>query len=133
MFSDFAVKSLLMNWNEDLFGKNPFIKIGEMSKKFILNFEPETLINCQSPQIQLVGKLCENGSCEIHLMSGTIVFGVDKEKIDNSAYDLEILTLVTNVNEIIKKNNFDFQKNEKNESQEGEEDYSIKNSFNFPK
>jgi hypothetical protein len=98
MFSDFAVKSLLFNWDEKLFGKNPFKKIAECSTNFSLKFDPEILKNCGSEQLKIVGNLCENGSCNIHVMGGTIVFGVDKEKIDSEKYELQILTVIDNIN-----------------------------------
>jgi len=98
MFSDFSVKSLLKTWDESLFGKNPFKKIGDCNKSLNLKFDPETLKKCDSPQLQLVGTLCENGNCKINVMNNTIVFGVDKEKIDNECYDLQVLTVVDDEN-----------------------------------
>jgi len=29
MFSDFSLKWLISNWNQEKFGKNPFVKVGE--------------------------------------------------------------------------------------------------------
>ncbi len=96
MFSDFSVKSLLCNWDEKRFGLNPFKKIGECSKYFNLKFDAETLKKCESPQLQIVGTLCESGECSINVMGGTIVFGVDKEKIDSEAYELKVLSVIDN-------------------------------------
>jgi hypothetical protein len=34
MCSDFSLKALIGNWNENLLGPNPFIKIGEFGESF---------------------------------------------------------------------------------------------------
>ncbi len=108
MFSDFSVKSLLRNWDQSLFGKNPFKEIGSCSSYFKLKFDAETLKKCDSPQLQIVGTLCEDGKCKISVMSHTIVFGVDKEKIDNEKYDLKVLTIIDNIKDFM----FDIEENQ---------------------
>jgi hypothetical protein len=101
MFSDFSVKSLLLDWDENILGKNPFLQIGSNSSHFDLKFDKETLQNCDSAQLKTVGNLSENGSLSIHVMGGTIVFGLDKEKIDEEKYKLEILTIADNIKDFL--------------------------------
>lgn len=95
MFSDFAVKALINQWDEQLLGSNPFIKLGECNNSIYLAFKPEKLINSPSAQLKMVGELSKKGECHIHALSGTIVFGVDMRKADNAKYDLDILTIAT--------------------------------------
>jgi len=71
MFSDFSVKSLLIDWDENILGKNPFRQIGSNNKYFDLKFDPETLKNCDSAQLKTVGNLSETGKLKIHVMGGT--------------------------------------------------------------
>ena len=96
MCSDFAVKDLINDWNENL-GPNPFIKVGELSAGTTyveLFFEPKTLQECPSKQLQMVGQLCESGTTTIESMSHTIVIGINTKNIDNQIYKLSILTIV---------------------------------------
>ncbi len=95
MFSDFAIKALISNWQNDLLGLNPFINLGECSTAISLSFKPDSLKECPSAQLQMVGKLSEDGLAKIHALGGTIVFGVNQETIDNNSYDLTVLTIVT--------------------------------------
>jgi hypothetical protein len=95
MFSDFAVKALIHQWDENLLGSNPFIKLGECSSSIFLAFKPEKLINSPSAQLKMVGELSSKGECHIHALSQTIVFGVDMRKADYAKYDLDVLTIVT--------------------------------------
>ena len=94
MCSDFAVKALIEDWNEIL-GPNPFRKLGECSDFLELFFEPKTLEESSSKQLQMVAQLCQSGSTHIHALGSTVVFGVNKEKADNAEYNLSILTIVT--------------------------------------
>lgn len=43
----------------------------------------------------MVGKLAEGGHCNVKTMAGTIIYSVDKNKIDKSKYKLEVLTIAT--------------------------------------
>jgi hypothetical protein len=43
----------------------------------------------------MVGKLAERGYCNVKTLSGTIIYSVDKNKIDKSKYKLEVLTIAT--------------------------------------
>ena len=127
MFSDFSVKSLLETWDENLFGKNPFRKIGSCSSEFKLNFDPETLKKCESPQLQIVGTLCESGECCINVMGGTIVFGVDKEKVDSEVYELKVLSIVDNKNAFIIQSNVSDFENKPQKEVENLPDKNLKN------
>jgi len=40
MCSDFAVKSLIADWNKKVLGPNPFVNLGECSDKMGLAFKP---------------------------------------------------------------------------------------------
>jgi len=95
MYSDFALKALITDWDEPLLGPNPFVKFGEFSDSFDLHFDPPTLIACPSAQLQRVGELCENGTAKVHALGGTIAFSVNKLKSDTSKYKLQVLTVAT--------------------------------------
>ena len=41
MFSDFSLKALIHEWNEEYLGPNPFVKIGDVSETVELHFDPE--------------------------------------------------------------------------------------------
>jgi hypothetical protein len=107
MFSDFALKSLIRDWDTNLLGLNPFKQIGVCSSFINLKFKPNVLKECPSSQLKMVGQLCEKGEASLHALSSTIVFTVDNSKIDASRYQLQILTIVTETNgcEIAKKDN----------------------------
>eukprot|EP01125_Pyxidicula_operculata_P010815 TRINITY_DN355_c4_g1_i1.p1 TRINITY_DN355_c4_g1~~TRINITY_DN355_c4_g1_i1.p1 ORF type:complete len:378 (-),score=81.66 TRINITY_DN355_c4_g1_i1:195-1328(-) len=97
MFSDFSLKMLINEWDEENLGPNPFIKSGEFGDSFELKFNPAVLEECPSAQLKRLGQLCDKGSAQIHALGGTIVYTVDKAKSDTSKYQLEILTVATRV------------------------------------
>jgi len=41
--------------------------------------------------------MAENGRCVIHAMGGTIIYCVDKNKLNHKIYNLEVLTVVPNL------------------------------------
>jgi len=43
MCSDFSLKALIAQWNEEILGPNPFIRTGEFHQGFTLKFDPEVL------------------------------------------------------------------------------------------
>jgi len=98
MFSDFALKALITDWDEKLLGPNPFIMVSEFGSKFELKFNPDDLKACPSVQLQKVGELCENGIAQVHAMPGTIFYTVNYEKIRTRDYSVQILTVATNLN-----------------------------------
>jgi hypothetical protein len=95
MFSDFSLKALIKDWKEDLLGPNPFVKVTEFSNKFVLRFDPSVLSRCPSAQLQKLGELASNGKTELHAMPGTIAFSVRWQKADCSAYNCQVLTVMT--------------------------------------
>lgn len=95
MASDFSLKALIKDWQVDLLGPNPFIKIGEFDSKFTLKFDPEMLNQCPSAQLQKVGELCAEGSAESHALGGTIAYTVDAAKCETQAYTLQVLTVAS--------------------------------------
>jgi len=98
MFSDFAMKALIADWNESLLGPNPFINAGVFSTSFDLKFKPATLKESPSVQLQKVGELCENGNACVHAMSNTIVYTINWSNADTNKYKLEVLTVATQLN-----------------------------------
>lgn len=98
MFSDFAVKGLLNDWDEKILGPLPFAKLGECSSFLKLHFIPNDLKECCSQQLQMVGQLSETGTSTIHALGGTVVFGLKegyKESDSKNIYTLQILTTMT--------------------------------------
>jgi hypothetical protein len=95
MFSDFSLKALIRQWDEDRLGPNPFVKVGEFSTCFKLRFDPAALSDCPSAQLQKLGELASDGNAELHAMGGTIAFSVLWQKADCSAYTCQVLTVMT--------------------------------------
>lgn len=98
MFSDFSLKALIKEWKEDLLGPNPFKKVSEFGGTFQLRFDPEMLQECPSAQLQKLGELAGDGKAHLHAMGGTIAFSVDWTKADCSAYNCQVLTVMTETN-----------------------------------
>ena len=80
MFSDFSLKALIKQWNSELLGPNPFVKVSETQGLFQLCFKNDDLKECPSAQLQLVGEMAENGKCNVHAISGTIVYAVNGDR-----------------------------------------------------
>jgi len=95
MVSDFSLKALIADWRADLFGPNPFVKLGEFGGSFKLSFDPVTLANCSSSQLQKVGEMCSKGHATVKAMGCTICYTVDPKKAAHNAYQLQVLTAVT--------------------------------------
>ena len=98
MCSDFAVKSLINDWDQIL-GPNPFVQVGQCSDFLELFFDPKVLQESPSKQLQMVGQLCETGTTNIHALSDTVVVGINKNNADNKFYTLSILTIITKTGE----------------------------------
>jgi len=96
MFSDFAMKGLLKTWNKKLLGPCPFVNLKTCDDLIDLKFEPNSLKESPSSQLEMVGNLCESGECSINVSPETIVFGVD-QSTTSDLYDVEVMTIVTNV------------------------------------
>jgi len=97
MCSDFSLKSLIFDWSEEQLGPNPFVKVGECSSQFCLDFIPSELQNEDVPQqLQVVGELCaDKGKAVVSAMGGTIVYTVNPNHKKTDLYDLKVLTVVT--------------------------------------
>lgn len=97
MFSDFSLKALIAQWDEKALGPNPFKKMAsEFSETVVLKFEPATLKESPSAQLQSVGDLSDGGRCNVHCLGGTIVYSIDQKKTDHNRYRLQILTVAEN-------------------------------------
>merc|ERR1711904_644695 len=95
MVSDFSLKALITDWRVDLFGPNPFVKVGEFDHSFTLCFDPLTLTKTSSSQLQKVGEMCTKGEAVVKAMGGTICYTVDPKKAAHDAYRLEVLSVIT--------------------------------------
>lgn len=95
MCSDFSLKALIKDWRPDLLGPNPFVQLGTFHRSFKLNFDPATLAQCPSSQLQKVGELCAQGHAVVSAMPDTIAFTVDWSKTQHNDYKLQVLSVVT--------------------------------------
>lgn len=95
MFSDFSLKALINSWEEkyDL-GPNPFIDFSSYTGNFKLKFDPKELKECPSAQLQTVGELARENTCDMIAMGGTIVYTVNNRNLQHSFYNLKVLTIV---------------------------------------
>lgn len=98
MFSDFSLKALINNWNENCaLGPNPFVQTKEFTGNFEIRFNPGDLKECPSAQLQTVGDMAEGGKCNVLAAGGTVVYSVDKTKLDHKHYTLQVLTVATTI------------------------------------
>lgn len=99
MCSDFSLKSLIFGWSEEELGPNPFSKVGTCDRQFCLEFVPSELQDEEVPQqLQVVGELCaDKGKAIVAAMSDTIVYTVRPDRLKTEAYDLKVLTIVTDM------------------------------------
>jgi len=104
MFSDFALKALIKSWKPEFLGPCPFVQLGECSGTMNLKFSPSTLITSPSAQLQKVGELCENGTLEMHAISGTILYTVDRSKTDTTDYNVQVLTIIKSLDGVNMEN-----------------------------
>jgi len=94
MVSDFSLGALIEQWDAQLLGANPFVKVGEFSDSMNLGFEPATLAACDdSAQLQVLGELCQKGEVQVHALGGTKAFAVDP----SVPRSVKVLTVVTHV------------------------------------
>lgn len=99
MCSDFSLKALIAEWSEELLGPNPFIRLRtSCDSQFQLEFFPEQLKNDDVPQqLQVVGELCtREGKAVVSALSDTIVYTVNPHHVDTDAFQLKVLTVVSN-------------------------------------
>jgi len=97
MCSDFSLKSLIFEWSEEHLGPNPFVKVGECSDQFQLEFVPSDLQHEDVPQqLQVVGELCKDqGKAVVTALGGTILYTVNPKRQKTAQYDLKVLTVAT--------------------------------------
>ena len=62
MFSDFSLKALIGGWDEEKLGPKPFKQLDTTNNKIDLRFKNQELIDSPSTQLQIVGKLADNGN-----------------------------------------------------------------------
>ena len=99
MASDFSLKAMIADWNENVLGPNPFVrKERECGQSFELSFDPEVLKACPSAQLAAVGELCEKDAKAVsHAMSGTVVFGLAEPAPATTAFQLQTLSKVSSI------------------------------------
>jgi len=93
MVSDFALKGLIKNWEEEHLGPKAFIQVGKTGSPIHLRFLSYQLLECASAQLQKVAELCENGEAELHTLSGTILYGLNPNRETTDIYQVEVLTV----------------------------------------
>lgn len=59
-----------------------------------LHFIPRHLKECPSAQLQILGDLVDSGEITIGALGGTIIYHVDRTKLNHNRYKLEDLTVV---------------------------------------
>ena len=95
MCSDFSLKALIKNWDDEILGANPFVKTGGRFGSVKIRFNPLTLQDCPSAQLAKVGELLSDKDyCYVECMSDTIVYSVkDQHNASCDEYILQVLTL----------------------------------------
>lgn len=53
-----------------------------------LHFKPESLKKCPSAQLQLLGSLSSDGKCKVNAATDTILYCVDKNKVQHKMYTI---------------------------------------------
>ena len=98
MCSDFSLKALIKEWSPELLGPNPFTRVNcDCDERFQLEFFPEHLKDENVPQqLQVVGELCaSDGKAVVSALGDTIVYTVNPRRAETEAYQLKVLTVVT--------------------------------------
>jgi len=93
MYSDFSLKAVIKAWqelgDETALGPLPLVRSGDWSNTVKLHFNPYTLKECISSQLQSVGELCNTQDfCTVQCMGGTVRYSV-KEKFLNANFRKE--------------------------------------------
>lgn len=57
MFSDFSLKALINQWDAEVLGPNPFVKVDDTYTAIQLKFEKARLLRSPSSQLQTVARL----------------------------------------------------------------------------
>eukprot|EP00816_Leptocylindrus_hargravesii_P010494 CAMPEP_0196802172 /NCGR_PEP_ID=MMETSP1362-20130617/1837_1 /TAXON_ID=163516 /ORGANISM="Leptocylindrus danicus, Strain CCMP1856" /LENGTH=410 /DNA_ID=CAMNT_0042173393 /DNA_START=1804 /DNA_END=3036 /DNA_ORIENTATION=- len=104
MCSDFSLKALIHEWDDEILGVNPLKKVGTFSSRMVLRFDPKKLQGCEdSTQLQMLGELCkDSGEASVHALGGTIAYTIDSNVTPQSHpnksvgwTELEVLTFAT--------------------------------------
>lgn len=97
--ADFSLQTAEATWSEKLMGGNPFKHVGNFGGRFTLKFNSSKLEECNIPQLQAAGSLCD-GSVQINALSSTYAFTLDKEVISEQeklgVYEVTVLTIAQN-------------------------------------
>jgi hypothetical protein len=102
VFADFSVFSLINEWStcsnvgfaSMLLGECPFMIHKEKCNQCMhLEYAVDELIGSPIPQLQVLGKLSETGTCQLRAMEGTVVFG--KKEVCNPICLVSVYTTVT--------------------------------------
>lgn len=95
MFSDFALKALIDNWDESLLGPNPYINVGTRNNAFKLLFSREHVSESECYQLKSMAQLSIKDSINIHALQSTIEYTVDQEVYNKETpYELQVETVV---------------------------------------
>ena len=97
--ADFSLKCLINDWDENIFGKNPFIESDELSDGFVeIEFDKNKFINSGLKQLKVMGELIDKneniGNISLKVLEGTISFKI--QNLQSEKYCIEILSNVKN-------------------------------------
>merc|ERR1712224_111470 len=85
----------------ELFGPNPFVKLGEFSGSMRLEFDRPRVAECASAQLRNAQDLSEDGRCTVNCLPNSIAYTVDKRKAQEAVgagkYKLDVLTVATEI------------------------------------
>lgn len=97
MFSDFALKALIDNWDESLLGAKPYINVGSRDDAFKLLFSREHVAESECYQLKSMAQLSTTDSINIHALKDTIEYTIDQEVYNKETpYELQVETVVVN-------------------------------------
>ena len=105
--ADFSLKCLINDWNEDVFGKNPFIESDEIKDGTIeIEFNKNKFINSGLKQLKIMGELIDKdenvGNILLKVLEGTISYKI--KNVQSEKYSIEILSNVKNNEDLYPKN-----------------------------
>jgi len=94
-FSDYSLRVLLRDWQEQYLGGNPFVDLGEFSDTGLVSlfFDPRQLSDCPSVQLRRVGKVCVKGRAEFSFPLGIAAYSVNRRRLDAASYRIEVLSV----------------------------------------
>jgi len=101
MVSDNSLKALIADWKEPTLGPCPFVNVGGFNDKMKISGSCQTLQDCKSNQLQVMGHLASSGTVSLGSGDGTICVAIDADVVSNNAYQIELLTVLTEVGSAI--------------------------------